>query len=147
MVLPCLPLRSSSPLHSFSAAPFFCRHPSFQITLLSHKVKWSAFFLLPSSNSMEQASRFYPSRILCQFLQIFPENLYLFKNVFFRHLTLRCLCVSRCVFVCVCVCVKVCVRVCVCVCVCARAHVCAHVCMCACMRACNNTVYCTQNLS
>ena len=100
---PYLPLRSSSPLHSFSAAPFFCRHPSVQKTILSHKVKWSALFLLPSSNNMEQASRFYPSRILCQFLQIFPENLSLFENFFFSPPALGYLCVSRCVFVCVCV--------------------------------------------
>ena len=32
-------------------------------------VMWSALFLLPSSNNMEQTPRFYPSRILCQFLQ------------------------------------------------------------------------------
>ena len=58
------------------------RQLEFQNTLLSHKVKWSALFLLPSSNNMEQASRFYPSRILCQFLQIFPKNLSLFEFFF-----------------------------------------------------------------
>ena len=117
MVLPCLPLRSSSPLHSFSAAPFFCRHPGVQNTLLSHGVKWSALFLVPSSNNMEQAPRFYSSRILCQFLQIFLESLSLFKNVSFSPLALRCpcLCAGVCVYVCVCGCVGGCLRLCECV--------------------------------
>ena len=79
-----LPLRSSSPLHSFSAAPFFCRHPSVQNTILLDKVKWSALFLLPSANNTEQAPRFYPSRSFCQFLQIIPENSSLFDNFFLR---------------------------------------------------------------
>ena len=78
-----VPLRSSSPLHSFSAAPFFCRYLSIQNTILSHKVKWLALFLLLSSNNVEQSPHFYPSCILCQFLQIFPENLSLFKNFFY----------------------------------------------------------------
>ena len=42
--------------------------------ILSHKDKWSAFFLLPSSKDMEQTPHFYPSRILCQFLQIFLQS-------------------------------------------------------------------------
>ena len=67
------------------------------------QVKWSVLFLLPSSNNIEQTPRFYPSRILCQFLQIFLENLFLFENVFFSAPALGCLCVSRCVFVCGCV--------------------------------------------
>ena len=95
---PYLPLRSSSPLHSFSAALFFCRYLSVQNIILSQKIKWSALFLLPSSNNMEQTPRFYPSRILCQFLQIFLENLSPFKNFFFIPPALRCLCVSWCVW-------------------------------------------------
>ena len=37
MVLPLTTLSPSSFLYSFSAAPFFCRHPSVQNTILSHK--------------------------------------------------------------------------------------------------------------
>ena len=62
-------------------------------------------FLLPSSINLEQASWFYPSRIPCQFLQIFPENLSLFENLFFSPPALRCWCVSSCVYVCLCACV------------------------------------------
>ena len=130
-----LPLPTSQIFFTISAAPFFYRHPSVQNTLLSHpsvqntllshpsvqntllshpnvqntllshKVKWSALFLLPRSNNMEQTPHFYPSRILCQFLQIFPENLSLFENLFFSPLALRCLCVKVCVCVWMCVCV------------------------------------------
>ena len=81
-----LPLRPSSSLLSFSAAPFFCRHLSVQNTMLLHKVKWLVLFLLPSSNNMEQAPCLYPSCILCQFFQIFLENLSLFKKFFFSLL-------------------------------------------------------------
>ena len=62
---------------------------------------------------MEQTPRFHPSHLLCQFLQIFLENLSLFENFFFSPPALRCLCVSRCM----------CVRVCGCVSVCVQAHV------------------------
>ena len=68
---------------------------SVQNTILSHKLKWSAPFLLPSSNNMEQTPRFYSSRILCRFHQIFLGNLSLFENVFFTHPALRRWCVSR----------------------------------------------------
>ena len=99
---PIQPLRlwPLSPLHSFKVAPFFSRHLRMQHTFLLHKVKWSALFLLPSSNNMEQTPHFCLSRILCQFLQIFLENLSLSANFFFIPPALRCLCVSRCVFVC-----------------------------------------------
>ena len=51
---------------------------------------------------------------ICQFLQIFLENLSLFENSFFSPLALRCLWVSRCLFVCGCVdvCLSVCERAC-----------------------------------
>ena len=54
--------------------------------------------LLSSYNNIEQTTRFYPSLILCQFLQIFLENLSPFKNFFFIPPALRCLCVSWCVW-------------------------------------------------
>ena len=73
---PHLPLRASSP--SYSLAAPFSRHQSVQNTILSHKVKWSALFLIPSSNNMAPAPRFYQSLILCQFLRILIENLSLF---------------------------------------------------------------------
>ena len=60
--------------------------------------------------------RFYPSRILCQFFQIFLESLSLFQNYFFSSTALRCLCMYQGVCVCLCVCV------CVCVCACVRAR-------------------------
>ena len=68
---------------------------------------------------MEQAPRVHPSRILCQFLQIFPENLSPFEIFFFSTTALRCLCVKGdvCVSVCLCVCVCVCVSVSVSLCV------------------------------
>ena len=123
---PHLSVRPSSPLHSFSAPVFLYRHLSVQNTLLSHKVKWSALFLVPNSNNMGPTPRFYPSRILCQFLQIFLENLPLFENFFLSPPALRRLCVSRCVFVCRCV------GVCACggACVCFLNFWCPHICMC-----------------
>ena len=93
------------------------------LSCLPHKVKWSALFLLPSSNNMGQAPRVHPSRILSQFLQTFPENLSPFQIFFFSTPALRCLCVSRGV----CVCVSVSVSVCVCVCVS------VFVCLCLCV--------------
>ena len=66
---------------------------------------------------MEQASRFYPSRILCQFLQIFLEKnkLPLFENFLFSP---PCPEVPLCVKVCVCVLPRVCACVCERVCMC-----------------------------
>ena len=80
------------------------KHPSVQNAFLSHNVKWSALFLLPSSNNMEQAPCFYLSRFLCHFLHIFPENLPLLKKLFLPPPpppALRCLCVSSCLCLCV----------------------------------------------
>ena len=76
----------------FSAAPFFCRHPSVQNILLSHKVRWSAVFLVPSASYMEPTPRFYPSRIHCQFFffQTFIENLS-FPKLFLQSHRSECL--------------------------------------------------------
>ena len=66
---PHLPLRPSSPLHSFSAALLFCRRLSVQNTILSHIVQWSALILvelLEGSSYMEPTPHFYLSRILRQ---------------------------------------------------------------------------------
>ena len=70
-------------------------------------------------------SKFYPSCILCQFLQTFPENLSLFINVFFSPPALRCVCQGMCM----CACVRGCVRVCVCVCVCTGRCTCRRRCL------------------
>ena len=37
----------------------------FRLPFCLHKVKWSALFLLPSANNMDQSPRFSSSRILC----------------------------------------------------------------------------------
>ena len=82
-------------------------------TILSHKVKWSALFLLPSSSNMTQSPRFYRSRILSQFLQIFLKNLSLFETFFLQSLCTEVpVCVSRFVFVCGCECVCKCASMC-----------------------------------
>ena len=94
----------------YAAAPYFCRHPSVQNAILSHKVQWPAFFLVPSSDNMGPNPRFCLSRILCQFFQIFFENHSLFQNLFFSLTVLMCLCVSGCV----CACARACTDVHIC---------------------------------
>ena len=61
-----LPFRTSSPLHSFPAAPLFYRHPNVQNTILPNKVLWSALFLLPGSSYLEPTPCFCPPSYLCQ---------------------------------------------------------------------------------
>ena len=93
-----------SPLHYFPAAPLFYRHPPVQNTILPHTVQWSAFFLLPGSSYLEPAPCLCPSFCICQFFQIFLENLSLFKTLFFSPIAL----IHNSVHVvCACVCVHV----------------------------------------
>ena len=60
------------------------------------------------------------SRYLCQFFEIFLENLSLFDSLFSNPIALMyefvcvCACVCVCVCVCVCTCVRACMRACVC---------------------------------
>ena len=62
-----LPFRTSSPLHSFPAAPIFYRHPAnVQNTILPNKVLWSALFLLPGSSYLEPIPCFCPPFYLYQ---------------------------------------------------------------------------------
>ena len=78
------------------------------------------------------------SRCLCQFFQIFLENLSLFNSLFSNPIALMY------EFVCVCACVCVCVRACVCVCVCVCA--CVHACVCVCVCVwCSLNHLCCQN--
>ena len=117
-------LRPSSPWYS-SLAPFLYRHPSVQNIILSHKVNWSALFFVPSSNNMEPTPCFYLLHFLCQFLQIFVENLSLLENISSVPIPEGdCVCQGVCLRMCVCVCVHACVRACVSV------FVCVHVCVC-----------------
>ena len=106
-----LPFRTSSPLslHSFLAAPLFCRHPCVQNTILPNKVQWSALFLLPGSSYLKPAPCFCLPFYLCQLFEIFLENLSLLKKLFFSSTALISgirLCVFASVW-CVCVCVYV----------------------------------------
>ena len=61
----------------FTVTPIFCRHPSVQSTILSHKYigQYSFYYQVPTPC-------FCPSCYLCQFFQIFLENHSLFKNLF-----------------------------------------------------------------
>ena len=73
-----------------------CGHPIFQNTILPNKVQ---NFLLPGSSYLEPAPCFCLSFYLCQFFQIFLENLSLLKNLLFTPITLIYDCVLRlCVF-------------------------------------------------
>ena len=98
-----LPLRPSSFLHPFSAAPFFCIHSSVQNAILSHKVKWSALFLLPTSSNMApllNASIRHTSSV-SSFKS--PWETFLFSKTSSSAPVPWRACVSRCVLVCVCV--------------------------------------------
>ena len=64
-------------------------------------------FLSPGSSYLEPAPCFCPSCYLCQFFQIFLENLSLFKSLYFSPIAL--------IYDSVCVCVCVCVSMCVCI--------------------------------
>ena len=75
-----------------------------QNTIFSNKVQWSPHFLVPSSNYKEPAANFYLSHILCQFFQIFLENLSLFQLFYFSPTALRCLCVYQSAHMYVCEC-------------------------------------------
>ena len=105
-----LPFRTSSPLHSFPAAPLFCRHPNVQNIILLNKVQLSVLFLLPGSSYPEPVPCFCPPFYVCRFLQILLENLSLLKNLLFSPIALIYDSVCVCVCACACACV-VCVRV------------------------------------
>ena len=102
----------SDPLHLYTPLQQLCSSANTLVlgnAIVLHKVQWSAVFLFLGSSCLEPTPCFIPSYHLCQFFQIFLENL--FSKPFFQ---------SCCPKVHVCVCVRERERVCVC----ARAHAC-----------------------
>ena len=77
-----LPFRTSSPLHSFPAAPLFCRYPSVQVTMhLSEQIPVVNAFSLPRFR-LSGTNSLFLSFYLCQFFQIFLKSISLFKKAF-----------------------------------------------------------------
>ena len=87
---PHLPYRARSPLHSFPAAPLFCRHLSIQNTILPQKVQWSCSALSVTKLQLSGTTFLFVSAILLLLvLSNLFEPAFSLKNVFFSPIPLR----------------------------------------------------------